>query len=684
MKSYAIPNTAKPGESHVLRHNSCKDSLELTIFPEVRTAHDMFWNSVKIASDKPFLGHRKYNSATKTYGEYVYQTYGQVATRVTNLGCGLVYINQQVQEQPNGGIKRNFPVAIYANNCPEWAITERAAFTQSLYTVSLYDTLGESSVEYIINHSEAPLIVCSIDKVAKLLRMSDDIPNIRNIVCTNSFDQVAEGSGSHMPSPYNTSAVSVLKQWAASKNINLYDINQVERIGAEHSIPHYPPKPDDIYTICYTSGTTGNPKGALCTHSAYTFAAKSSVETSEISSHPVYISYLPLAHTYGRTCENITTLLQGTIGYFRGDITGIIEDCQALQPTMFASVPRLLNRIYDRMAAATIYASGITGIIARKAVSDKLANLKAGLGIKHAVWDRLLFNKMKAIISKRLIRVNTGSAPLEANVLDFLRIGLACTVVEGFGMTETSAMSTIQCNSENTSGNIGVPAIGVECKLIDVKEMNYLVTDSPVPRGELCVRGANLFVGYLKEEEKTRESFVGDGWFATGDISQFNADGTISIIDRKKNIFKLSQGEYVAPEKIENILSKHQLVMQSFVHGDSLNDKLVAVIVPDPETFVPWAKKVLAKSPAAHASTLSELCSNSEVIAAFQAQVDEATTRAKLQGFEKPKAIFLESTPFDIEVNQLLTPTLKLKRKEAAVYYKDTIAALYAKLKNAN
>ncbi|OMJ30242.1 Long-chain-fatty-acid-CoA ligase 5 [Smittium culicis] len=675
MKSYAVPNSNKPGESPVLRNPLNKDSMELTSYKNVKTAYDMFWNSVKIAPNSNYLGKRLYDPATKEYGKYVFQSYAQVATRVENFASGLIHINQLSLGKVGGSIERQFPIAIYANNCPEWAISERAAFTQSLYTVSLYDTLGESSVEYIINHSETPLIICSVDKVAKLLRMSHLIPNIRNIVVIDSFEDICKYSEDSSAIPINTNSVSILKEWAASRNIGLYDFKQVEDLGLKHKLPHCPPSPQDIYTICYTSGTTGNPKGALTTHSAYTVAAKTSSETLGVTEPHVMISYLPLAHTYGRNLENFITLTQGSIGYFRGDITKIVEDCQALQPTLFASVPRLLNRLYDAMTAASIHAPGLKGIIARKAVSDKLYNLKAGKGNLHSIWDRLLFNKMRAVISKRLQFVNTGSAPLEGNVLDFLRVALACTVTEGFGMTETSSISLIQSKDENTSGNIGIPFLGTEAKLIDVKEMDYLVTDKPNPRGELCVRGPHLFSGYLKDEEKTKECFLEDGWFATGDIARINTDGTVSIIDRKKNIFKLSQGEYVAPEKIENVLSKHPLVMQSFVHGDSFRHFLVGVIVPDKEQFIPWAKKILGSN--ANNMEYSELLSDPTINKSVLKELDNISTKSKLQGFEKVKAIYLEENEFDIEKNSLLTPTMKLKRSDAAKYYSDQIVKLY-------
>ncbi|PVU95931.1 hypothetical protein BB561_001492 [Smittium simulii] len=662
MKAHVIP-TQKKGESYVLRNHETSQNLELTLLPEVQTAYDMFWNSAKIAPTSPFVGHRPYNPVTKTFGPYVFQTYEQVAERLTNLGAGIIRINQKALGQPEGPFARQFPVCIYSINRPEWAITERACFTQSLYTVSLYDTLGESSVEYILNHCESPIIFCSLDKISKLLSLADKLPLVRVIVSIDSFGE--DQNKPDIPSPFNTNSVSVLKSWANSANIALYDIHQVELIGKKAPIPHCPPKPTDTYTICYTSGTTGNPKGALSTHESYTFVAKSIYQSTQLSTPPIMMSYLPLAHCYDRTVENYTTLCQGSIGYFTGDITRLVDDIQTLQPTLFPSVPRLLNRIYDRMVSATINAPGLTGIMARRATETKLNNLKAGKGNLHFLWDRLLFKKLQAVISKRLEFVITGSAPLDPKVLDFLRIALLCKFVEGFGMTETAGVSSVQTMNEFTSGNVGIPNPGVELKLIDVPEMNYYATDKPNPRGELCIRGLNLFKEYIKDEEKTRESFTEDGWFMTGDIAKFNDDGTTSIIDRKKNIFKLSQGEYIAPEKIENVLGKNSLVMQTFVYGDSLKNHLIGIVVPDPETFIPWASKLVNANPSQ--ASLDDLTQNPIVVKEFLKQLDKTAAADKLQGFEKIKALYLETTPFDIETNSLLTPTMKLKRNESSI-----------------
>ncbi|OMJ23890.1 Long-chain-fatty-acid-CoA ligase 5 [Smittium culicis] len=679
MKSYIVPNSKKPGSSHILRNPKNVDNLDMNYLPHINTAYQIFWNSVKLAPNSQYLGHRPYDPKTGTYGPYEFITYAQAATRITNLGCGIVHINQKSLGKPDGPIQRNFPVAMYSNNRPEWGIAEKACFTQSMYTVTLYDTLGEEATEYIINHSETPMIFCSIDKISNILRLADRIPNLRNIISLDPLEVTPKGP--FKPSKYNVDSIDILKQWAKAKNIGLYDINQVENIGIENPIPHFPPSPTDIFTICYTSGTTGNPKGAVSNHQSYTFAAKVVAETLNIKKPVVYFSYLPLAHCYNRNVENFVTLVQGSIGYYRGDVVALMEDCRELKPQMFSGVPRVLNRLYDAFIASSINAPGQTGEFARKAVAEKIKNLKEGKGFKHEQYDKLIFNKMKAAMSPNIEYVITGSAPLEANVMDFLRISLSCNIFEGFGMTENNGIATLQSVGEFTSGNIGVPILGCEVKLVDVPEMNYFSTDLPDPRGELYVRVPSLFSGYLKDEAKTKECLFDDGWFATGDISKFNPDGTISIIDRKKNIFKLSQGEYVAPEKIENIISKHPLVLQSFVHGNSYRNSLVGVFVPDPENFVPFAKKVLADNNVSSSSLIIEnLVKNPIVNKAFLTEIDKFCVQNKLQGFERLKAVLLDHRPFDVETNSILTPTMKLKRADAAKYYAKEIEQMYASL----
>ncbi|PVU99345.1 hypothetical protein BB559_000799 [Furculomyces boomerangus] len=801
--SYIVPNSEENGFSPIIRRLG--DEREPASFDKLKTIHDIFWNTATENPNTPFVGHRPFDPKTNSFLPYQFMTYEEVARRADNLGSGIIHIAQKhssTPEEKETVNSRNWCAAIYSINRPEWRIVDHALPTQSLYSVALYDTLGESSTEYILNHSDALIVFCSLDKVSKLLQMLPNTPKIKAIICMDDIHSPkAQNPPVHIPSPFNTTSIDVLKSWAGSLNIGLYDMKEVEAIGAADKIEQHIPKPNDIYTLLYTSGTTGNPKGVVTTHHNYTESTKTFYIVCAHLPTPVYISYLPLAHCYGRSMENYVILRGGQIGYFCGDIARILEDCRALQPTVFPGVPRLLNRFYDMMSSIIENTPGVMGEISRRALSEKLVNLRSGRGNTHPIWDNLVFNKLKALISSNLNSMGSGSAPVEPRVLDFLRVVLSIQITEGFGMTENSASTLSQLPTDLTSGNIGVPLPRVEVRLCSVPEMNYYVEDEPCARGELLIRSEANFKEYLKEKEKTDEVMIGDRWFATGDIAKINPNGTISIIDRKKSIFKLSQGEYVAPERLENVLSKQPLILQSFIYGNSRQNHIVAVIVPDPGVFIPWAtsllksknedepcargellirseanfkeylkekektdevmigdrwfatgdiakinpngtisiidrkksifklsqgeyvaperlENVLSKQPLILQSfiygnsrqnhivavivpdpgvfipwatsllksknevlddlSLESLTKNETVKHHFLLETQRLSRESKVQGFEIVKSIHLEHVPFDIEVNKLLTPTMKLKRFDAAKYYVDVIEKLYS------
>ena len=417
-------------------------------------------------------------------------------------------------------------------------------------------------------------------------------------------------------------------------------------------------------------------QGAMLSHRNFVAALSGSLYNLDANQDDCNISYLPLAHIFGRVCDLSIIQAGGRIGYFSGDVLQLLDDMQALKPTFMASVPRLLNRIYARIASQTIEAPGITGVIARKAVATKLENLNNGGTYTHAFWDRILFNKVKQALGGNVRAMITGSAPIGKDVMQFLRIALCVDLREGYGATESCAAITVHNPDEYKAGHIGAPFPHNEIKLVDVPEMDYLSTD-PYPRGEICARGPNIFLGYYKDEEKTRETIDPEGWLMTGDIGMMDERGCLVIIDRKKNIFKLAQGEYIAPEKIENVYAKNTLLAQIYLHGDSLQSALVAIVVPDPEALA----VLVAKIPSVAGKKLSyqELFKHPDIRAAILAEMDKTGRKGGLRGFEFARSIYLESEPFSME-NDLLTPTFKIKRPQAAKFYESQIAAMYEEL----
>ncbi|CAO3665415.1 unnamed protein product [Umbelopsis ramanniana] len=664
-QSVEVPNSRKPGQTGVYRNAQTPKELLTNINPKVTTIYEAFRQGLKISRDRPLLGMRPIVDAkTGKRGPYAWQTYRQVSYRITNFGSGLFNLIDSACGEDYG--RGSVPIGLWANNRPEWFIADMATAAYGHFSVALYDTLGPDTVEYVTNHAEIKALVTSADHIADLLKLKHKLPTLQIIISMDKLDDETPVAG--VP---NKSAI--IKAWAEEKGIVLVDMQTLEAEGRKAKRAHRAPKPDDLACLMYTSGTTGVPKASMLSHRNFVSALSGSLYNLEANQDDINISYLPLAHIFGRITDLSMVQAGGRIGYYSGDVLQLLDDMQLLKPTFMASVPRLLNRIYARIASQTIEAPGITGVIARKAVAAKLENLNNGGSYTHAFWDRIIFSKVKQALGGHVRAMITGSAPIGKDVMQFLRIALCVDLREGYGATESCAACTCHNPGEYRAGHIGVPFPHNEIKLIDVPEMDYLSTD-PYPRGEICARGPNIFLGYYKDEEKTRETVDSEGWLLTGDIGMIDERGCLIIIDRKKNIFKLAQGEYIAPEKIENVYAKNTLLAQIYLHGDSLQSSLVAIVVPDPEALNVLAAKI--PSVAGKKLSFQELCKHPDVNAAILADMDKTGRKAGLRGFEYARKIHLESDPFSIE-NELLTPTMKVKRPQAAKYYQDQIKAMY-------
>jgi len=375
--------------------------------------------------------------------------------------------------------------------------------------------------------------------------------------------------------------------------------------------------------------------------------------------------------------ELLAVAIGGCIGFFTGDPLRLLEDAQFLKPHFFPSVPRVLNRVYQSAMAAG-NAPGLKGALFRMAVKTKLDQLHATGINTHPLWDFLVFNKVRAVLGGNIVLVSTGSAPISAEVIDFLKIAFYCEVTEGYGMTENCGACTHTIKDDpSCAGTIGPPQPICELKLVDVPAMNYMSDDKPNPRGELCVRGANCFVGYYKDEKNTRDTLK-DGWLYTGDVAEIDSQGRFKIIDRVKNIMKLAQGEYVALEKVENTYTACPIVQQIYVHGDSLQSYLLAVVIPDPVVLAPLASAVFGRKITPNdTNALKEAVKDPRVIQEVLKLLSAEAKKNKLAGFEHVKRIHLSMNPFSIEDNTM-TPTLKLRRKDAYAKYKAELDALYA------
>ncbi|KAI9335169.1 hypothetical protein DFJ73DRAFT_852065 [Zopfochytrium polystomum] len=686
LPTYAVelPNTRPADGSETGIYRSVLTDGLVSDFPEIKTLYDGFQAGLKQAPNSPCFGHRPTVrdpvTGAVTSKDYVWQSYRQVSERRINFGCGINKLNDDILK---AGEK--FRLAIYAVNRPEWMIADLGAHLFSFITVSLYDTLGPETAEYIINHAEVPLAIASIDKVPNLIHLAPKCPQLKVIISMDGPPAHAD------PAVVALTPFGVLKKWAAEKGVTLLSFLEVEALGSKNRVPFRLPTSKDIACFSYTSGTTGMPKGAMLTHGNITGGLRGLLEMGTL---PVvgdyYLSYLPLAHIYERLCMSSALGSGCAVGFSRGDVKLLIEDIATLRPTVFASVPRLLNRVVDQVMAKATGGTALRAAIFRTALQAKMDHLDATGLVTHGFWDALVFNKVKAALGGRIRVILSGSAPLSDFTKKFLRVAFCCQMQEGYGSTESSAVATVAWPYDYSKSNVGCITPCNEIKLVSVPDMNYLATDKPFPRGEICQRGTNIFAGYFKDPAKTKEALTDDGWLKTGDIGYIDEKGRLYIIDRKKNIFKLSQGEYVAPEKIENVYLQSPLVAQVFVHGDSLRNELVGIVVPDSEQAVPAAVAagILPPGTPAPPSALPgepphplivQLASSEAFRALLLKELDRIGGAAKLRGFEFVKAVRVVPEQFSAD-NGLLTPTFKLKRNEAAKLFRPLIDEMYAEV----
>ncbi|WOO78021.1 Long chain acyl-CoA synthetase 7, peroxisomal [Vanrija pseudolonga] len=571
------------------------------------------------------------------------------------------------------GARRGWGVGIWSINREEWQVIDFACHAYGLVGVSLYETLGPDTAEYITNFTPLPVIFASSNHIQDVLRLAPKCPTLRVLV---SMDKISQAER------------DLFGQWASEVGVLLLDLEEFEEWGNSPGI-YTPPGPNPgpeeaeidknrIMTISYTSGTTGNPKGVVLTNWNMVSATISNCYGAPVAAMKPgfkHFSFLPLAHIYERIIHFILLRANGIACFSTGDVTRLLEDAQIFKPNLFAGVPRVWNKIYAAIKLQ-MQAPGVKGALLRRAVDDKLRNWRETGSVTHPLWDRLVFNKIRALVGGEVQSLVTGSAPISPEVLELLKVAFCCDFAEGYGLTETCA-STTRCvpwdvGSVGTTGFVG-PSF--EVKLRDVTEMAYTHADSPNPRGELLIRGPNVFKGYLNDPDNTKKALDADGWFYTGDVAEIDSAGRVKIIDRIKNVVKLSQGEYVALERVEGVYLLNPMFVSILVHADSLRDSLVAITVIDPVPGAAFVNKILGTSITPNETDkLDAALQEPKVKEALLAWFEGAAQGAKLNGYERIKGVHATVHPFDAS---LMTPTMKIKRNVAADFFKKEIDELY-------
>ncbi|XP_013623400.1 PREDICTED: long chain acyl-CoA synthetase 1 isoform X2 [Brassica oleracea var. oleracea] len=624
---------------------------------DITTAWDVFRSLLGFVSKSvekfPYnkmLGWRRI--VDEKVGPYMWKTYKEAYGEVLQIGSAIRAL----------GAEPGCRVGIYGVNCPQWIIAMEACAAHTLICVPLYDTLGSGAVDYIVDHAEIDFVFVQDNKIKGLLE-----PNCK---CAKRLKAIV--------SFVNVSEEDSLK--ASEIGVKTFSWLDFLRMGREKPEETNPPKPSNICTIMYTSGTSGNPKGVVLTHEAvatYIVGMDLYMDQFEdkMTHEDVYLSFLPLAHILDRMNEEYFFRKGASVGYYHGDLNVLRDDIQELKPTYLAGVPRVFERIHEGIQKALQELNPRRRFIFNALYQHKLSWLNRGYSHSKAspMADFIAFRKIRDKLGGRIRLLVSGGAPLSCEIEEFLRVTCCCFVVQGYGLTETLGGTALGFPDEMCMlGTVGIPAVYNEIRLEEVAEMGYDPLGE-IQAGEICIRGTCLFSGYYKNPELTQE-VMKNGWFHTGDIGEIHPNRVLKIIDRKKNLIKLSQGEYVALENLENIYGQNSVVQDIWVYGDSFKSMLVAVIVPNPETVNRWAKDLGFTKPFEELCSLSELHDEHIIL-----ELKSTAEKNKLRKFEYIKAVTVETKPFDVE-RDLVTATLKNRRNNLLKFYQVQVDEMYRKL----
>jgi long-chain acyl-CoA synthetase len=597
-------------------------------------------------------------------------TYGQVHADIVLLGAGLAALGLLTPAKGDASLRL---LGVFGPNTSEWMRSEYACLSRGGTVVPLYATLSREGVVHALNLTGVSTVSCtSLPMAYRVLDARQDCPGLGAVLVSGGSGDLGERVRA--------------AEGAGVRVVTLDEVREAGRGPRGQAAAQAAPLPSTCFTFCFTSGSTGPPKGALLTHANMVYNMVGTLHA--LNAHPdsaiefgkeYYLSYLPLAHQMERLLQAMMYYQGGRVGFSRGDPALVMEDVALLRPTVFASVPRVLVRLHDGLQLKARQATGARAGLLALALRCKLADLAAYGHVRHPVWDALVFDGIARKLGlDRCKVVPTGSAPIPPRVLDVQRVVLRARVNEGYGQTECTCSLTL-CHPglvggpEERVSHVGAPIIGTAVKLRSVPEMQYLVSDrqhgdlAVVGRGEVLTKGLCVMSGYFAMPDKTRATLGEDGWLRTGDVGAWLPNGTLTILDRANNIFKLSQGEYVHPDKVERALARCPVVAASFVFGTTLNSKLVAIIVVSPD-FPEWcgAKGVDPSAPdKARALVLQSLRA--------------ACLEAGLMGYEIPAGVTLHKEPFTVE-SGVLTATFKIVRNVAKEFYKSDLLRMYEEL----
>ena len=564
----------------------------------------------------------------KVSGQFVPISTGELVSRVQRLAKALGQL----------GVVRGDRVALMAENGPHWPTVDFATLCMGAVLVPVYPTLLPEGAAYIVNDSGAKVLFVQGDqRMEALLALRHEMPQLQHVVRVDG----AAGEGF-------TSLDALLAKGAGAEP-------------AAFEAEAKKARPDDLATFIYTSGTTGNPKGVMLTHGNIASNVSDGAECIAVLGEYTALSFLPLSHSFERTVDYIY-FYRGTSIAYAESVNTVPQNLVEVRPHVFVSVPRVYEkfqaRVLDTVSKAPAWRQKLFqwGLgLGRQAMPSRLKSERAPglLGAKLAVADRLVFSKIKARLGGRFVFAVSGGAPLARELAEFFWAA-GVPIYEGYGLTETSPVLTVNTPKHARLGSVGRAIPNVQLQI--------------AADGEILAKGPNIMKGYWNNPEATAEAIDREGWFHTGDIGHLDEEGFLFITDRKKELIVNAYGKNIAPAPIENALKGSRYISQAVVLGDK-RKFLTALLVPDLEALRPWAR-----GQGVSFASDEELVAAPQVRTLFAAEVEPVNS--KLARYERIQAWDLVPTEFTIEGGEL-TPTQKVKRRVIHTKYKEIIDRLY-------
>ena len=677
----------KEGETPILRRPDSVKALANKNIIDRYTQLECVEYYINLRPNSKFLGTREYFPKEKKYGEYTWKSWSEVYDLSKLFLYGITKFNLcpeiLVKDELLGGEKNMRFMGIYSKNREEWIVGSFGCQMDSIIIVPLYDTLGMKSIEYILNQTEMTTIILERKKLENILKLKeeDKLNKVKNIIYLKSDEEVKD---------FEENKEKLIK---LGLNIISYEtiistgkkcLEEKEKEIIEKKYRKV--RPEDIFLICYTSGTIDNPKGAMITARSLTLATNVIMTIGyHLSGIDRILSFLPLAHIMEQIMFTINITYGTQTGFYSGDTNRLIEDMRVLQPTYFSAVPRVYEKIYKSIMDNISSKGPFVKKLFDAALNIKIKNYEKYGKLTHALFDSIFFNKIRNSFGGKLCWILSGGAGLRPEIFQGLKVMLQAAFVQGYGQTENAGSALLNSIYDTIPGTTGGVQNTTELKLVDLPEYGYFSTDvNPLtgvnePRGEICFRGETVFKGYFKNIKETNKIIDKDGWFHSGDVGVIltNNGNSIKTIDRIKSLFKLNQGEFLAPERIQIILSNSKYINQIFIHGESLFSFAVALVFPELKECIKFLKENKKLGDIDYDKiNLNDLSKNKIMEKEIVKDCDIIGRKQDLKGFELPKKIRIITEPFSLQ-NNLITPTLKLKGRNIQMKYKGLIKEMY-------